>query len=70
MELMHDGQPCPEYIQKMMNTPGVLRARAEVRRWIAGQDRTWGDTWATHRNLGEAQRLEEAARAAERTIGG
>jgi hypothetical protein len=51
-----------------MNTPGALRARAEVRRVIAGQDMTWGDTWATHRNLAEAQRLEEAARAAEGTI--
>jgi hypothetical protein len=68
MELMHDGRPCPEFIQRLMTTPGALRARAEIRRSIAAQDITWGDTWATHRNLAEAQRLEEAARAAERTI--
>lgn len=65
MEIMHDGQPCPEFIQRMMSKPGVLRARATVRRSIAEQDRAWGDTWAEHRNLSEAQRLEEAAYAAQ-----
>jgi hypothetical protein len=60
---MHDGQPCPEYIQKMMNLPGVLRARAEIRRVIAGQDRTWGDTWATQRNIMIAEQYEARARA-------
>lgn len=70
MELMHDGKPCPEFIQKMMSLPGVLRARAAIRRVIAEQDRTWGDTWAEHRNLAEAQRLEEAAHEAQRSVNG
>lgn len=65
MELMHDGQQCPDFIQRMMKTPGALRARAAIRRVIAKQDRAWGDTWAEHRNLAEAQRLEEAAYAAQ-----
>jgi hypothetical protein len=68
MELRHNGQPCPEFIQRMMSRPGVLRARAAVRRSIAEQDRAWGDTLAEHRNLAEAQRLEGAAYEAERSI--
>jgi len=67
MELMNNGQPCPEFIQRLMTIPGVLRARAAVRRAIAEQDRSWGDTLAEHRNLAEAQRLEGAAYEAERT---
>jgi len=63
VELMHDGQPCPEYLQKMMNLPGVLRARAEVRRWIADQDRAWGDTHAVWRNVQVAEEYEARARA-------
>ena len=63
METMHDGRPCPDYIQKMMNTPGALRARAEVRRWIAGQDSTWGDTHAVWRNVQVAEDYEARARA-------
>lgn len=65
MELMQDGNPCPDFIQRMMSQPGVLRARAAIRRAIADQDRAWGDTLAEHRNRAEAQRLEEAARAAQ-----
>lgn len=68
MELMHNGQPCPEFIQHMMSRPGVLRARATIRRSIAVQDRERGDTLAEHRNLAEAQRLEGAAYEAERSI--
>lgn len=69
-ETMHDGRPCPEFIQRMMSKPGVLRARAEIRRVIAAQDLLWHDSWAMHRNLNEAQRLEEAARATEGQNGG
>lgn len=68
MEFMHNGQPCPEFIQRILNTPGSLRARAAIRRTIAGQDRAEGDTLAEHRNLAEAQRLEGAANEAERAI--
>lgn len=42
MELMHDGRPCPEYIQKILSRPSVLRARATIRRSIAAQDSEWG----------------------------
>lgn len=70
MEMMHDGRPCPDYIQRVMSRPGVLRARAQIRRAIAAQDVIWHDSWAMHRNLNEAQRLEEAARAAEGQDGG
>jgi hypothetical protein len=52
-------------IQKIMSPPHVLRARAEIRRWIALQDKEWGDTLAVHRNIREAERLEEQARATE-----
>jgi hypothetical protein len=60
---MHDGQSCPEFIQKMMNTPAVLRARAEIRRSIAAQDQSWGDTHAVWRNLQIAEEYEARARA-------
>ena len=63
MELMHDGRPCPDYIQRMMNKPGVLRARAAVRRAIAAEDSTWGDTYAVWRNIKIAEEYEARARA-------
>jgi len=65
MERMVDGRPCCAMIQKIMSPPHVLRARAEIRRWIALQDKEWGDTLAVHRNIREAERLEEQARATE-----
>lgn len=46
--------------------PNVLRARAAVRREIADQDFMCGDTWAYHRNLEEARRLEGEAYEIER----
>jgi hypothetical protein len=55
----------PAYVQEMMNRPSVLRARAAVRREIATQDALVGDTWALHRNVAEAVRLEGEAYATE-----
>jgi len=46
--------------------PNVLRARAAVRKEIADQDFMCGDTWAYHRNLEEARRLEGEAYEIER----
>lgn len=63
METMHDGRPCPDYIQKMMNRPGVLRARAAVRRAIAGEDMICGDTLAVWRNIKIAEEYEARAHA-------
>ena len=60
-EVMHDGRPCPDYIQRIMNSPQVLRARADVRRQIADQDRQWGDTLAEWRNRQVAQEYDRRA---------
>lgn len=59
------GGPMPPYLQSMMNRPSVLRARAAVRREISVQDALAGDTWALHRNIAEAVRLEGEAYAVE-----
>lgn len=61
MEIMQDGTPCPEYVQKILGNPASFRARAEVRRAIAAQDRAWGDTLAEWRNLQIAQEYDRAA---------
>lgn len=61
IEIMHDGRPCPDYIQRMLNTPLALRARAEIRRQVADQDRQWGDTLAEWRNRAVAQDLDRRA---------
>lgn len=61
MEIRQDGTPCPDYVQKILGSPGALRARAEVRRTIAEQDRAWGDTLAEHRNRAAAQEYERRA---------
>lgn len=65
MERTVQGEPVPPYLQSMMNRPSVLRARAAVRREIAAQDAQVGDTWALHRNIAEACRLEGEAYATE-----
>ena len=61
MEKMHDGRPCPDYIQQILGSPGALRARAEIRKEIALQDRQWGDTLAEWRNLHAAADLKARA---------
>jgi hypothetical protein len=55
------GRPWEPHIQKIMMNPASLRARAEIRRIIAEQDRVLGDTWAYNTNTAEAQRLEGKA---------
>ena len=50
-------------IKRLMTTPAAYRARAAVRRTIAAPDLSWGDTWAAHNNLREAERLEREAHA-------
>jgi hypothetical protein len=64
-ELMNNGQPCPDYVQKILSGPGALRARAAIRRQIADQDQAWGDTLAAWRNLQIAETLEARAREIE-----
>ena len=61
MELMQDGTPCPDFVQQILSSPASLRARAEVRRAIAEQDRAQGDTLAEHRNRQAAQEYERRA---------
>lgn len=61
IETMHDGRPCPDYIQRLMGTSQALRARAEIRRQIAAQDHQWGDTYAEWRNWKVAQEYDARA---------
>ncbi len=51
----------PPAVLAMLTSPATLRARAEIRRQIAQQDRALGDTLAEHRNRDVAHRMEARA---------
>jgi hypothetical protein len=58
-EFMCNGEPCHPFIQRIMNTPTALRARAEIRRAFAFQDRRDGDSVAYDRNMEAARKLDD-----------
>lgn len=58
------GRAVPEPAQSILTSPEALRARAQVRVWIAAQDLERGDQEAYDRNTAEAGRL--LSEAAER----